>query len=129
MRQNVIFKKDLLKTFHANYHNAKISWVWPWIFAKNLTTNAKFFHGKNIIFDLIKFQGRLFCGWRKLSKCGTIEKKKFRGRIRNFLYNKLCYRVTFIFQLFFCAFGRAILLERLLWHNFYSVKNCIKQTL
>ena len=34
----------------------------------------------------------------------TIEKKRFRGRIRNFLYNKLCHIVTYIFQLFFCAF-------------------------
>ena len=49
----------------------------------------------------------------RITKGCIIEKKRTRGRIRNFLYNKLCHRVTFIFQLFFCAFGWAILLERL----------------
>ena len=36
----------------------------------------------------------------------SIEEKRLRGRIRNFLYNKLCHRVTFIFQLFLYAFGQ-----------------------
>ena len=41
------------------------------------------------------------------------REEKFRGRISNFLHNTLCHRVTFIFQLFFCAFSWAILVERL----------------
>ena len=40
------------------------------------------------------------------------REEKFRGKIRNFLYyNMLCHRVTFIFQLFFCAIREIFLIK------------------
>ena len=57
----------------------------------------------------------------------VIERKRFTGRIRNFLYNKLCYRVNFTFQLFFCVFAEPCYLRSCVMQFFCQVKKCITQ--